>query len=187
MEENNENVETKTTNNNGVEISDEVVSVIAGVCVSEVNGVAEMAGGFRDGFFQAFFTEQFQCGIDGLRDAVRIEDERIARMEGDFEGFVFRLRHGREDKGRLGANPFDGFVRPFDEREIVACVGIGQNARLGVENAKPNRHKHVRFIVFRKSGVGFRENVRRGVAGGGDGADGGFGGHHEHGGRNALS
>ena len=69
----------------------------------------------------------------------------------------------------------------------MAGVGVGQNACLGIENTEPHRHKHVRFIVFRKSGVGFRKNVRWSIAGRCDGADGGFGGHHEHGGGNALS
>jgi len=67
MEENNENVETKTTNNNGVEISDEVVSVIAGVCVSEVNGVAEMAGGFAGGITEVL------SGKKNLSKGIKVE------------------------------------------------------------------------------------------------------------------
>lgn len=67
MEENNENVETKITNNNGVEISDEVVSVIAGVCVSEVNGVAEMAGGFAGGITEVL------SGKKNLSKGIKVE------------------------------------------------------------------------------------------------------------------
>ena len=67
MGENNENVETKTTNNNGVEISDEVVSVIAGVCVSEVNGVAEMAGGFAGGITEVL------SGKKNLSKGIKVE------------------------------------------------------------------------------------------------------------------
>jgi uncharacterized alkaline shock family protein YloU len=42
-------VEVETGENNGIKISDDVVSVIAGVAVSEVPGVAGMAGGFAGG------------------------------------------------------------------------------------------------------------------------------------------
>lgn len=50
----NEEVEVKevsveTGDNNGIKISDDVVAVIAGVAVSEVPGVAGMAGGFAGG------------------------------------------------------------------------------------------------------------------------------------------
>ena len=37
------------TNNNNIEISSDVVAVIAGMAASEVAGVAEMAGGFAGG------------------------------------------------------------------------------------------------------------------------------------------
>ena len=42
-------VSLETEGNNGIRISDDVVSVIAGVAVSEVPGVAGMAGGFAGG------------------------------------------------------------------------------------------------------------------------------------------
>ena len=42
-------VSLETEGNNGIRISDDVVSVIAGVAVSEVQGVAGMAGGFAGG------------------------------------------------------------------------------------------------------------------------------------------
>ena len=55
-EENNENKEEIVeleneikTENEGIKISDDVVAVIAGVAVSEVQGVASMAGGFAGG------------------------------------------------------------------------------------------------------------------------------------------
>lgn len=43
-----------TTENDGIKISDDVVAVIAGVAVSEVPGVSEMAGGFAGGFSEVF-------------------------------------------------------------------------------------------------------------------------------------
>lgn len=44
------NTEQKTENTeNGIEISNDVIAVIAGVAVSEVQGVASMSGGFAGG------------------------------------------------------------------------------------------------------------------------------------------
>ena len=40
--------------NDGIKISDDVVAVIAGVAVSEVSGVAGMAGGFAGGISEVF-------------------------------------------------------------------------------------------------------------------------------------
>ena len=42
------------TENEGIKISDDVVAVIAGVAVSEVQGVASMAGGFAGGISEVF-------------------------------------------------------------------------------------------------------------------------------------
>ena len=51
-EENGEVVELQEeikTEQEGIQISNDVIAVIAGVAVSEVNGVAGMAGGFAGG------------------------------------------------------------------------------------------------------------------------------------------
>ena len=45
----NENVENTEDTENGIEISNDVIAVIAGVAVSEVQGVASMSGGFAGG------------------------------------------------------------------------------------------------------------------------------------------
>ena len=43
-------IETETTEENeGIQISNDVIAVIAGVAVSEVQGVSSMAGGFAGG------------------------------------------------------------------------------------------------------------------------------------------
>ena len=42
------------TENEGIKIYDDVVAVIAGVAVSEVQGVADMAGGFAGGISEVF-------------------------------------------------------------------------------------------------------------------------------------
>lgn len=47
-------IEEVTSTNDGLEISEDVVSVIAGVAVSEVKGVYGMAGGFAGGISEVF-------------------------------------------------------------------------------------------------------------------------------------
>lgn len=54
MEENN-NIENEIVKeNNNIVIEDEVIATIAGIAVSEVSGVAEMAGGFAGGITEVF-------------------------------------------------------------------------------------------------------------------------------------
>lgn len=52
--ENIEEVIVEANDDNGISISEDVVSVIAGVAVSEVSGVASMAGGFAGGISEVF-------------------------------------------------------------------------------------------------------------------------------------
>ena len=49
-----ETVEIAETNNEEIKIADDVVSVIAGKAVSEISGVAGMAGGFAGGISEVF-------------------------------------------------------------------------------------------------------------------------------------
>jgi len=54
-EENNEDIiAIEEVDGNGIKISDDVVAVIAGMAVSEVPGVAGMAGGFAGGITEVF-------------------------------------------------------------------------------------------------------------------------------------
>ena len=50
----NETVEISEANNEEIKIADDVVSVIAGKAVSEISGVAGMAGGFAGGISEVF-------------------------------------------------------------------------------------------------------------------------------------
>lgn len=74
MEENKEEVNVVETvlNNNeetesSIKISDEVVSVIAGMAVSEVSGVASMAGGFAGGISEVL------SGKKNLSKGIKVE------------------------------------------------------------------------------------------------------------------
>lgn len=55
------------TGNEGIKISDDVVSVVAGVAVSEVSGVAGMAGGFAGGISEVL------SGKKNLSKGIKVE------------------------------------------------------------------------------------------------------------------
>lgn len=72
MDENNivENVLAEDANNNAestIKIADDVVAVIAGVAVSEVQGVASMAGGFAGGITEVL------SGKKNLSKGIKVE------------------------------------------------------------------------------------------------------------------
>ena len=56
-----------STENNEIKIADDVVAVIAGVAVSEVQGVAEMAGGFAGGITEVL------SGKKNLAKGIKVE------------------------------------------------------------------------------------------------------------------
>ncbi len=57
----------ETGDNNGIKISDDVVAVISGVAVSEVPGVAGMAGGFAGGISEVL------SGKKNLSKGIKVE------------------------------------------------------------------------------------------------------------------
>ncbi len=57
------------TENDGIQISNDVVAVIAGVAVSEVPGVAGMAGGFAGGITEVL------SGKKNLAKGIKVEVE----------------------------------------------------------------------------------------------------------------
>ena len=64
------------TENEGIKISNDVVAVIAGVAVSEVNGVAGMAGGFAGGISEVI------SGKKNLAKGIKVEvSENIAKID----------------------------------------------------------------------------------------------------------
>ena len=64
------------TENEGIKISDDVVAVIAGVAVSEVQGVASMAGGFAGGISEVF------SGKKNMAKGIKVDvTETTAKMD----------------------------------------------------------------------------------------------------------
>ena len=67
MEENNQVLENEmnleTTNDTSLQISDEVVAIIAGIAANEVKGVAGMSGGLVGGITEMLGKKNFAKGI----------------------------------------------------------------------------------------------------------------------------
>ena len=73
MEENNKKedvleIKEEITEGTGIKIADDVIAVIAGVAVSEVPGVAGMAGGFAGGISEVF------SGKKNLAKGIKVEE-----------------------------------------------------------------------------------------------------------------
>ena len=85
MEEENKNVENGEvveleeeikTENEGIQISSDVVAVIAGVAVSEVQGVSGMSGGFAGGITEVL------SGKKNLAKGIKVDiDENTAKID----------------------------------------------------------------------------------------------------------
>ena len=67
MEEKELNQEVEQKQENGIEISNDVIAVIAGVAVSEVQGVASMSGGFAGGISEVL------SGKKNLAKGIKVE------------------------------------------------------------------------------------------------------------------
>lgn len=67
MEENNQvlgnEISIETTNDTSLQISDEVVAIIAGIAANEVKGVAGMSGGLVGGITEMLGKKNFAKGI----------------------------------------------------------------------------------------------------------------------------
>ena len=69
-------VEEIKTENEGIQISEDVVAVISGVAVSEVSGVAGMAGGFAGGITEVF------SGKKNLAKGIKVDvTEKAAKID----------------------------------------------------------------------------------------------------------
>lgn len=71
-----ENIEQEKSTENGIEISNDVIAVIAGVAVSEVQGVASMSGGFAGGISEVL------SGKKNLAKGIKVEKtENTAKID----------------------------------------------------------------------------------------------------------
>ena len=76
IEINSEEKTEEVKNNEGIEISSDVIAVIAGVAVSEVEGVAGMSGGFAGGITEVL------SGKKNLAKGIKVDiNEKTAKID----------------------------------------------------------------------------------------------------------
>ena len=97
-EENLENKEievSEETQDNGVQIADDVVSIIAGKAASEVSGVYSMAGGFAGGITEVFGKKNFSKGIkvDVNEQKVKIDVNIIVEYGARIPDVAFEIQN----------------------------------------------------------------------------------------------
>ena len=73
-QENEQKIKEEVKKENGIEISTDVIAVIAGVAVSEVQGVSGMAGGFAGGISEVF------SGKKNLAKGIKV-DKTAAKID----------------------------------------------------------------------------------------------------------
>ena len=93
-EETKQNEKVEDTEN-GIEISNDVIAVIAGVAVSEVQGVASMAGGFAGGISEVF------SGKD-------VKDLKIVNCHLGQGASVCAIKNGESVETSMGLTPLGG-------------------------------------------------------------------------------
>ena len=89
-------IETETTEENeGIQISNDVIAVIAGVAVSEVQGVSSMAGGFAGGITEVFGKKNFSKGIkvDVEEKSVKIDVNIIVEYGARIPDVAFEIQN----------------------------------------------------------------------------------------------
>ena len=100
-EENLENVESveneaiEETQDNSVQIADDVVSIIAGKAASEVPGVYSMSGGFAGGITEVFGKKNFSKGIkvDVNEQKVKIDVNIIVEYGARIPDVAFEIQN----------------------------------------------------------------------------------------------
>lgn len=84
------------TENEGIKISDDVVAVIAGVAVSEVQGVADMAGGFAGGISEVFSGKKNMAKgikVDVTENTAKIDVNIIVEYGSRIPDIAFEIQN----------------------------------------------------------------------------------------------
>ena len=85
----------EVTEESGIKIADDVVSVIAGKAASEVSGVFGMAGGFAGGITEVFGKKNFSKGIkvDVKENTVKIDVNIIVEYGARIPDVAFEIQN----------------------------------------------------------------------------------------------
>ena len=91
-----EKVEEENNQENGIEISTDVIAVISGVAVSEVQGVAGMAGGFAGGISEVFSGKKNLAKgieVEKTEDSAKIDVNIIVEYGSRIPDVAFEIQN----------------------------------------------------------------------------------------------
>src|SRR5271165_5403413 len=87
---------------------------------------------------EAMFTKLFSVAIEGLRDAVGVKRQRVAREKAGFADGTLPIFEQSEDGGS-GFEPIHAVIAADEQRREMAAVGVAQAAGLIVVFGKEER------------------------------------------------
>jgi len=112
-------------------------------------GLAGLGAVAEQGFDQAGFAVFVAGFVEGFSDAVGVEDERVARVDGSLAQFAVPFFEDAEDGGgRVEA--VDRIVAAEDERGGMAAVDVAEAAARDVVIGEEERGKGAIGSVLRK-------------------------------------
>ena len=91
-----ENKQENKNTENGIEISNDVIAVIAGVAVSEVQGVASMSGGFAGGITEVLSGKKNMAKgikVDKTENTVKIDVNIIVEYGSRIPDVAFEIQN----------------------------------------------------------------------------------------------
>ena len=139
------------------------------------------------GLEQPLGPEEVEVSVCGLGDAVCVDEECVAGLEGQDLFAVLRAAHAAEDEAMLVLEELERAVGMAEGGVLVARVGGRQDAGRHFEDAEPGGDEHVLVVAFTQLLVDVGEDFGRRAAQLGAVLDHDLGRHHEEGGRGAFA
>ncbi len=139
----NENVEEKEDTENGIEISNDVIAVIAGVAVSEVQGVASMSGSFAGGITEVLSGKKNMAKgikVDKSDNSAKIDVNIIVEYGSRIPDIAFEIQNRvkKSVEGMTGFSVEEVNVHvqgvSFDNKSIKENIELEENNDNNEEN-----------------------------------------------------
>lgn len=139
----NENVEEKEDTENGIEISNDVIAVIAGVAVSEVQGVASMSGSFAGGITEVLSGKKNMAKgikVDKSNNSAKIDVNIIVEYGSRIPDIAFEIQNRvkKSVEGMTGFSVEEVNVHvqgvSFDNKSIKENIELEENNDNNEEN-----------------------------------------------------
>ena len=129
---------------NGIEISTDVIAVISGVAVSEVQGVAGMAGGFAGGISEVFSGKKNLAKgikVEKTEDSAKIDVNIIVEYGSRIPDVAFEI----QNRVQKAVESMTGFKV---EEVNVHVQGVNTDI---VKKSDENKQEEIRFRINRQT------------------------------------